>query len=474
MTPEEHAIAVVGVGAILPDSPDAASFWSNLTDGHYAISEVDDERWDPQLYYDPDPQAPEKTYSKIGGWVRDWEWDPLAWKLPIPPRVSDAMDDAQKWGVACTRMALLDYGWPDRPLDLERTAAVFGNAMSGEQHYRTTLRVTWPELERDLARAEHYAALPDEVRRAIAKEMHEGLGGHLPPVTEDTMPGELGNCLAGRVANLFNLRGPNYVVDAACASAMAAIDSSIEGLVEHQFDAVITGGIDRNMGASTFIKFCAIGALSGTGTRPYAEGADGFVMGEGAAVFVLKRLADAERDGDRIYAVIRGIAGSSDGKGKGITAPNPIGQRLAIERAWRKSGLDPSECSLIEGHGTSTAVGDRVELESLSEAFSGADLRAGSIRLGSVKSNIGHLKGGAGAAGILKTVLALHYKVIPPPSTSTGRTRASTGPQARSPSTSSSAIGSSRTATCAWPASAPSASAAPTSTPCSRSTCPDG
>ena len=336
------AIAVVGVGAILPDAPDAETFWSNLAGGHYAISEVDRERWDPELYFDPDPKAPEKTYSKIGGWVRDWEWEPLDWHLPIPPRVSEAMDHAQKWGVACTRMALLDYGWPDRPLDLERTAVVFGNAMAGEKHYLTALRVTWPELERELARGEHYSALPEEVRRAIAEEMHGALDDRLPPVTEDTMPGELGNCLAGRVSNLFNLRGPNYVVDAACASAMAAIDASIEGLTEHEFDAVITGGIDRNMGASTYIKFSAIGALSATGTRPYADGADGFVMGEGAALFVLKRLEDAERDGDRIYAVIRGMGGSSDGKGKGITAPNPIGQRLAVERAWRDAGLDPS------------------------------------------------------------------------------------------------------------------------------------
>ena len=117
------------------------------------------------------------------------------------------------------------------------------------------------------------------------------------------MPGELGNCIAGRVANLFNLHGPNFMVDAACASALAAMDAAVDGLVDDEYDAVITGGVDRNMGASTFVKFCKIGALSATGTRPYADGADGFVMGEGAALFVLKRLADAERDGDRIYAV---------------------------------------------------------------------------------------------------------------------------------------------------------------------------
>ncbi|HUI42247.1 MAG TPA: type I polyketide synthase, partial [Terriglobia bacterium] len=228
------------------------------------------------------------------------------------------------------------------------------------------------------------------------------------------MPGELANCIAGRVANLFNFRGPNYTTDAACASAMAAISAAVEGLVANDFDLAITGGIDRNMGASTFIKFSKIGALSATGTRPYAEGADGFVMGEGAAVFLLKRLADAERDGDKIYAVVRGLGGSSDGKGKGITAPNPVGQKLSIERAWKNAGLSPATARMIEGHGTSTSVGDVVEAQSMVDVLSGFNLPIGSVALGSVKSNFGHLKGAAGAAGLLKTVMALRDKVLPP------------------------------------------------------------
>ena len=176
----------------------------------------------------------------------------------------------------------------------------------------------------------------------------------------------------------------------------------------------MTGGIDRNMGASTFIKFCKIGALSATGTRPYAEGADGFVMGEGAAVFLLKRLADAERDGDKIYAVVRGLGGSSDGKGKGITAPNPIGQKLCIERAWKNAGVSPATATMIEGHGTSTSVGDVVEAQSMVDVLSAFHLPTGSVALGSVKSNFGHLKGAAGAAGLLKATLALRDKVLPP------------------------------------------------------------
>jgi acyl transferase domain-containing protein/acyl carrier protein len=409
-----RAIAVVGVGAILPDAPNVAAFWQNITDGRYSITEITADRWDPELYYDPDPKAPDKTYSKIGGWVRSWEWDPLGWGLPIPPRVSDAMDDGQKWAVACTRAALADYGYPQRGLDPDRMAVILGNAMAGEKHYLTALRIYFPEYAAELAAAPSFSHLPADVRRAIAAEMHAGVGKRFPEITEDTMPGELSNCIAGRIANLFNFHGPNYVVDAACASAMAAINAAMEGLAAHDYDSVIAGGIDRNMGASSFIKFCKIGALSATGTRPYADGADGFVMGEGAAVFLLKRLADAERDGDRIYAVIRGIGGSSDGKGKGITAPNPTGQRLAVERAWQNAGLSPATATLIEGHGTSTRVGDVVEVESLAHVFDANGARSRSIALGSVKSNIGHLKGAAGAAGLLKAVLALHEKILPP------------------------------------------------------------
>ncbi len=162
------------------------------------------------------------------------------------------------------------------------------------------------------------------------------------------------------------------------------------------------------------MKFCKIGALSATGTRPFGDGADGFVMGEGAAVFLLKRLADAERAGDHVYAVIRGIGGASDGKGKGITAPNPVGQRLAIQRAWHNADLVPGTATLIEAHGTSTKVGDVVESQSIADAFAGFGLAPGSMALGSVKSNIGHLKGAAGAAGMLKAALALDAKMMPP------------------------------------------------------------
>ena len=285
-------------------------------------------------------------------------------------------------------------------MNTERTAVILGNAMGGEKHYLTAMRAYFPEYARELG-GERHIRRPAR-RRSGATSRANGTpawANRLPPITEDSMPGELANCLAGRIANVFNFRGPNFVCDAACASAMAAISAAVEGLVENDFDVAITGGVDRNMGASTFVKFCKIGALSATGSRPYAEGADGFVMGEGAALFLLKRLADAERDGDRIYAVIRGIGASSDGKGKGITAPNPVGQKICIERAWKSAGLSPATATLIEGHGTSTSVGDVVEIESMAGVLKEHGANGRPIALGSVKSNLGPSEGRRGGRG---------------------------------------------------------------------------
>ncbi|TYB60228.1 SDR family NAD(P)-dependent oxidoreductase [Nonomuraea sp. PA05] len=407
-------IAVVGLAAIMPDAPDAAAFWANVKGGRYSISDVPPGRWDPALYYDADPKAPDRTYSRIGGWVRDFPWNPTGWRLPVPPTVAAQLDDGQKWAVSAARSALIDAGWPGWNLDHERVAVIIGNALGGEKHYRSNTRIELPEFARRLEAAPAFAALPAEVRAAVLRETSGSFLEEYAPITEDSMPGELANIIAGRVANLFDFRGPNFTTDAACASGLAAMSAAVRGLQSHDFDAVITGGVDRNMGVAAFVKFCKIGALSATGTRPFDAGADGFVMGEGAALFVLKRLLDAERDGDRVYAVIRGIAGSSDGKGKGITAPNPIGQRLAVERAWAGSGLDPASATLIEAHGTSTRVGDATELAALSEVFEKAGAAPGAIALGSVKSNIGHLKAAAGAAGLFKTVMSLHERVLAP------------------------------------------------------------
>ncbi len=405
------AIAIVGLGAVLPDALSAPAFWQNIASKRYSIIETPPERWSIADYYDPDPSVPDKTYSKIGGWVRDFQFD---WKrFRVPPKVAEAMDEGQQWAVTIAAEALADYGYPNRPLDTNRVGVILGTAMGGELHYITTSRLVFPQYARWLTSAGAFRRLEAPVREAILHEWHGQMDAALPPITEDTMPGELPNIVSGRVANVLNLRGPNFITDAACASSFAAVQAACEALVHRQVDAVIAGGVDRNMGAPIFVKFCKIGALSATGSRPFGDGADGFVMGEGSGAFLLKRLGDAERDGDRIYAVIRGVGGSSDGKGKGITAPNPLGQILAIQRAWENSGLEPATATLVEAHGTSTRVGDVAEVESLATVFGGG-ARPNTIALGSAKSNIGHLKAGAGAAGLLKTALALHHKQLPP------------------------------------------------------------
>jgi acyl transferase domain-containing protein len=206
----------------MPDAPNAKIFWENIKNGRYSISDVTRPSGNPELYYDPDPKAPDKSYSKIGGWVREWNWDPRAWKLSLVPKVAEAMDDTQKWAVACTHQALTDYGYPTPPLDTDRVAVVLGNAMAGERHYQTSLRISYREIAEELGEASSFHGLANEVQSNLLAESRTIFAKRYPEITEDTMPGELSNCIAGRVANLFNFRGPNFVIDAACASAMAA------------------------------------------------------------------------------------------------------------------------------------------------------------------------------------------------------------------------------------------------------------
>ena len=411
---EQKPVAIVGIGTITPDAVDAQGFWNNILKGHYSITDVPADRWRTDLYFDSDPKAPDKSYSKIGGWVRNFEFNPTKMRIPIPPTVLAQMDLTQQWGIAASHQALTDYGYPQRTLDPDRVAVIIGNANAGERHYRSTMRILLPEYVEAMTKTESFRNLPQAVQQQLIDGMIANIQGQIPAITEDTMSGELSNIIAGRIANVFNFSGPNFITDAACASSLSALSAAMQGLNAYQFDCALTGGVDRNMGPESYVKFCKIGALSANGSRPYSDGADGFVMGEGAGMFVLKRLADAERDGDHIYAVVRAIGSSSDGKGKGITAPNPVGQERALERAWKNAGVSPASAGLIEGHGTSTRVGDVVEVNSLNAIFGNLGLNPHTIALGSVKSNIGHLKSAAGAAGLAKTAFALDQKILPP------------------------------------------------------------
>ncbi|HMQ33233.1 MAG TPA: beta-ketoacyl synthase N-terminal-like domain-containing protein, partial [Chloroflexaceae bacterium] len=263
MDTSHRAVAIVGVGAILPDAPNARAYWQNIVNKRYSISETPADRWSVADYYDPDHSAPDKTYSTIGGWVRGFQFD---WqRFRIPPRVAGAMDQGQQWAVTVAAEALANYGYPDRTLNTENTGVILGTAMGGELHYITSQRIVFPEYVRYLRATPAFQALPPEAQAALIAQFHAEMDRQLPGVSEDSMPGELPNIVAGRVANVLNLRGPNFITDAACASTFAAVDAAVEMLSEGHVDAVLTGGVDRNMGISTFVKFCKIGALSATG-----------------------------------------------------------------------------------------------------------------------------------------------------------------------------------------------------------------
>ena len=406
-----EAIAIVGLGAKVPGALSVDTFWDNIVNRHYAVTDVPKDKWDSELFWDPDPLAPDKTYSKIGGFVKGFEFDRRRFR--IPPKVVRSIDISQQLALAAAADALEDAGLLQRDFDRSRCAVIVGSAMGGDLREDTAGRVRFVEYAQALLSAAREEPIAAELLERLVRRTEEIYKADLPPVTEDSMPGELANIVAGRISNAFDLGGPSYIADAACASSLAALDGAVRGLNSGSYDIAVAGGSDCCMSPATYVKFAKIGALSGDLSCPFDQRANGFVMGEGAVILILKRLADAVAAGDKIYAVIRGVGGASDGRGKGITAPNPDGQLRAMKAAYRDAGVRPQTLGLLEAHGTSTRVGDVVEAASFSMLFK-EERATQPIAIGSVKSNIGHLKAAAGAAGLFKATMALHHRVIPP------------------------------------------------------------
>ncbi len=396
-------IAIIGMSCLLPDSSNIDEFWKNILSKHVSFKEIPEERWEINDFF-AEEKTENKTYSKIGAFIEGYEFDWKRWRQP--PGTLPQIDVCQQWAVSVSASALENAGYMGEG-NLEpprgKTSVIFANALGGENRNLSNQRV-WAGRTLRLAKE---SGLQDE--KTFLDEITKGL----PKIDEDTMPGELANVVAGRVANLLDLQGPNYTTDAACASSMAAILDACRLLQLRQVDMAIAGASDRTMDPATYAKFSAIGALSATHSTPFDSRANGFVMGEGAGAIVLKRLTDAISDGDNIHAVIRGIGASSDGRGKGITAPSKRGQAQAVNRAYSQAGYSIDTVGLIEAHGTSTRVGDATELGTLNDIFEG--LPSGeNVAVGSIKSQIGHLKAAAGIAGILKAILAVSHQIIPP------------------------------------------------------------
>ncbi|MGB8945555.1 MAG: beta-ketoacyl synthase N-terminal-like domain-containing protein [Streptomyces sp.] len=398
-------IAVVGIGALLPGARDAEQSWRMILGRQDLITEVPADRWLAQDLLADD--QPDGAYVSRGGFLPRVDFDPVAYGMP--PQSLPATDSAQLLSLLVADQVLRDatHGQLDA-LDRDKVSVILGVTgylpLAAHMAMRTG-RPIWLKAFRE-------AGLPE----SRAQELCERILEHMVPWQEATFPGLLPNVAAGRIANRFDLHGTNHTTDAACASSFAALTTAIDALTLRRCDLAVTGGTDTVNDELMFTCFSQTPALSPTGDcRPFSDHADGTLLGEGVVMFALKRLADAERDADQVYAVIRGVGASSDGKGNAIYAPLPAGQERALRRAYEAAGYGPETVELVEAHGTGTKAGDRAEFEALASVFGSAG-RTGApwCALGSIKSQIGHTKGAAGAAGLLKTVLALHHRVLPP------------------------------------------------------------
>jgi polyketide-type polyunsaturated fatty acid synthase PfaA len=403
----QSPIAIVGIACVFPKADGLHDYWANVRNGVDAITEIPEAYWKTSDYYDADPKQPDMTYGRRGGFIDPIDFEPMA--FGISPRDLEATDSTQLLGLHVARQALQDagYGAEGREFDREKTSVILG--VSG------TLPLVIP-LGARLGHPIWRKALEDAgVDPETTEDVIERIGDGYVPWQENSFPGLLANVVAGRIANRLDLHGTNCIVDAACASSLSAVHLAALELESGRSDMVLSGGLDTFNDIFMYMCFSKTPALSATGNaRPFNDEADGTILGEGVGMLVLKRLGDAERDGDRIYAVIKGIGSSSDGKGQAVYAPAPEGQARALRAAYDNAGVRPDTVELVEGHGTGTRVGDATEAKGLTTVYREASPEGTWCALGSVKSMIGHTKAAAGAAGLIKTAMALHHKTLPP------------------------------------------------------------
>ncbi|MCB0037160.1 MAG: hypothetical protein KDE51_24180, partial [Anaerolineales bacterium] len=403
---QKTPIAIIGLAGIFPQAKNLQEYWDNIVKEVDSITEVPPSRWEIDDYYDPDPTVPDKTYCKRGGFIPDIDFNPM--EFGLPPNILEVTDVSQLLSLVVAKQAMKDAGYGDGvEFNRAKTGVVLG--VGGGQKLITPLtsRLQYPIWDRVL----ESSGVAEADRSAIIEKMKKAYIRW----EENSFPGMLGNVISGRVANRLDLGGMNCVVDAACAASLAAIKMAVTELTDYRADKMITGGVDTDNSIFMYMSFSKTPAFSkNNDIRPFDTNADGMMIGEGIGMLVLKRLEDAERDNDRIYAVIKGIGTSSDGRYKSIYAPRASGQSLAVQRAYEDAGFSPATVGLVEAHGTGTPAGDPTEFEGLNEVFAHHNPNKQHIALGSVKSQIGHTKAAAGAASLVKVALALHHKVLPP------------------------------------------------------------
>lgn len=401
-----------------PEAADLAAFWSNIVGGRDSITEVTDDEWSTNLYYDATASGYGKSYSKRGGFITSVaSFDPL--KYGVMPSAVAGSDPDQLLTLKVAQQAMADAGYATgdkaKSLDRDRAEIIIGRisapgagSLNLVHQSKTVHEIT--EILRAVLPAGNEKILEDAARQ---------IQQNLVPINPDSIPGAMPNVLAGRLAAKLGFRGRNLIVDAACASSMVAVEIAVNDLIEGRCDLALAGGVHVNSSAVLFQMFCGLGALSRKDViAPFDATADGTMLGEGVGIICLKRYDDAIADGDRIYATICGVATSSDGPGGSVIAPNAEGEALAMQKALRMAGVSPATIELLEAHGTGTPTGDVVELQAVQKVFKNHEsiepAASGWCALGSIKSMIGHTQSASAIAGIIKTALSLHHKILPP------------------------------------------------------------
>ncbi|MDX6356946.1 MAG: hypothetical protein QOF98_3849, partial [Streptomyces sp.] len=405
------------MAVLLPGAADLDAYWRNLLAGSDAITEVPEGRWDADYYHPGSATGPavaDQVYCRRGGFVDELAEVEVT-RFGIMPNSVAGTEPDQLIALNVAAAAIADAGGVDRLPDRHRIGVVLGRGAyltpglaRLDQRVRTAGQLvrTLGELLPDLD-----AGQLDRVRAAFTER--------LGPDSPESAIGLVPNLAASRVANRLDLRGPAYTVDAACASSLVAVDQAVGELASGRCDLMLAGGVHHCHDITLWSVFSQLRALSPSQRiRPFHRDADGILIGEGTGVVVLKRLVDAQRDGDRIYAVIRGTGVASDGRAAGLVNPDPGGQAHAVRQAWRVAGLDPAQpgsLGLLEAHGTATPAGDSAELATLSDVFGPRDPSdTAPAVIGSVKSMIGHTMPAAGVAGLVKAALALHHGMLLP------------------------------------------------------------
>jgi acyl transferase domain-containing protein len=407
--PPCNDIAIIGLSCVFPGAGDARRYWQNILDKVDAVSDAPAD-WEAERYFEADSHSDDRTYCKRGGFLGELSaFDPSLYG--VMPNAVDGAEPDHFLALRNASDALRDAGYSDIGKFRERTEVIIG-------------RGTY--VNRGNATAMQHSMVLDSVL-GVLRQLHpeytdeelstirKSLKSMLPPFHADTAPGLVPNIISGRIANRLDLMGANYIVDAACASSLVAVDLAVRDLQSGRCDMALAGGVNASVPPVIMIIFSQLNALSRSGQiRPFDADASGTLLGEGGGMVVLKRLADAERDNDKIYAVLKGVGVASDGRAKGLLAPRLEGELLALQRAYESAGVDPSSIGLIEAHGTATLVGDATEMEALSQVFGGDSPGIARCALGSVKSMISHTMPASGIAGLIKVALALHHKVLPP------------------------------------------------------------